>query len=191
MARQTLFTLPRTDLRRLMNITPREFYARKAQCRIVSQQYGAGSRAGFQRSRPKHPTYYNEMRVSTVCPSGQRRYSYVRFYGPPDPKTPVWVWCSCEHFAYTLEWVLAQIGCSTIATGYSDRGIDIVNAPPDIRNPQKRLGLCKHLLGAAEMALRQTKDYASEMGRRDAAATTIRPATPTGQVPGRITTFER
>jgi len=189
--RQQQFNLPKADLRRLMNMTPREFYERKAQCRIASQQYGAGSRKDFQRSRPKFPIYYNEMRVSTVCPSGQRRYSYVRFYGPPDPKTPVWVWCSCEHFAYTYEWVLSKIGCSALATGYSNRGIDIINAPPDIRNPQKRLGLCKHLLGAAEMALRQTKDYASEMGKRDAAAVAARVAPPSNYVPGKITTFSR
>lgn len=166
MARQTSFKLPGANLKQLINYTPRDFYQRKGKCRVVAQQYGSGSRKGFQRSRPKYPIYYNEMRCSVVCPSGKRRYCYIRFYGPPDPKTPVWVWCSCEDFAYRLEWVLAKIDSSTISTGYSGRGVGIINKPPDIRNPQKRPGLCKHLLAASEIALRQTKDYASLEGQK-------------------------
>ena len=129
---------------------------------MVRAQYGAGSRVGFQRSRPKDPTWYNELRATVMCPSGRKRYAYIRFFGPPNIKTPVWVWCSCEHFAYTYEWVLAQIGCSSISAGYDNRGIPIINKPPDITNDQKRPGLCKHLLAAAEAALRQTKDFAAE-----------------------------
>jgi len=170
MPRQQQFNLPRTTLRQLMNMTPRQYYQRKAGCRLAAQQYGAGSRAGFQRSRPKNPIYYNEMRCSIVCPSGRRRYSYVRFYGPPDPNSPVWVWCSCEDFGYRLEWVLSKLGSSSLATGYSGQGVEIINEPPDVRNPQKKPGLCKHLLMAAEMALRQTKDYASQQGSADKEA---------------------
>ena len=190
MPRQTSFELPRANLRQLMNMTPRTYYGRKGQCRLVSQQYGAGSRAGFQRSRPKNPTYYNEMRCAIICPSGQRRYSYVRFFGPPDPKTPAWVWCSCEDFAYRLEWVLAQIGCSTRSPGYSGRGVEIINEPPDIRNPQRKAGLCKHLLLAAELALRQTKDYASQQGTPAVAATNKRAASMNSQ-PGQVMSFRR
>lgn len=189
MPRQTRFDLPQADLRRLMNMTPRPYYSRKGKCRLVAQQYGSGSRKGFQRSRPKYPIYYNEARCSIICPSGNRRYSYVRFYGPPDPKTPVWVWCSCEDFAYRLEWILAQIGCSTISTGYSKQGVDIINQPPDIRNPQKKPGLCKHLLLAAEIALRQTKDYASEAGQKAADTRQARTAGFNSQS-SRILTFK-
>ncbi len=167
MAKLTQFNLPQANLRQLMNMTPRQYYKRKGDCRLVSQQYGAGSRLGFQRSRPKNPIYYNELRAAITCPSKQRRYSYIRFYGPPDPKSPVWVWCSCQDFGYRLEWVLTQMGCSTLATGYSGQGVQIINEPPDIKNPQKKPGLCKHLLMAAEMALRQTKDYASAKGAAD------------------------
>lgn len=188
MPKQTHFELPRANLGQLMNMTPRPYYSRKGSCRVVAHQYGAGSRKGFQRSRPKNPVYYNESRSSVVCPSGKRRYAYVRFYGPPDPKTPVWVWCSCEDFAYRLEWVLAQIGCSTLATGYSGQGTEIINQPPDIKNPQRKPGLCKHLLVAAEMALRQTKDYASEKGQATTAATK-RSANYSGST-GRILTFK-
>jgi hypothetical protein len=106
------------------------------------------------------------MRATVSCPSGKKRYSYIRFYGPPNLKTPVWVWCSCEHFAYNYEWVLAQIGCSTVASGYDNRGVAITNQPPDIMNEHKRPGLCKHLLITAELALRQTKDFAGERAEK-------------------------
>lgn len=189
MPRQTQFNLPQLSLGRLLNMTPREYYSRKAKCRIAAQQYGAGSRQGFQRSRPKYPIYYNEMRTAVVCPAGNRRWSYVRFYGPPEGKTPVWVWCSCEDFAYRLEWVMAQVGCSSIATGYAGQGVAIINKPPDVRNPQRKPGLCKHLLMASDLALRQTRDYASEMGKKEAA---VQPANRTASMrsylPGRITT---
>jgi len=189
MPRQQQFDLPRANLSKLTNMTPRKFYQRKGECRVVQQQYGAGSRKDFQRSRPKHPIYYNEMRVALVCPSGKKRYSYVRFYGPPDAKTPVWVWCSCEDFGYRLEWVLSKIGCSSLATGYSNQGPEIINQPPDIRNPQKKPGLCKHLLFAAELALRQTRDYASEAGQADQQKQAARTASMRSQPQGDVVTF--
>lgn len=178
------FDLPQANLQTLMRMTPsfnkrkstpgkkkprakvkatKSIYQRKAECKVTRAHYGAGSRKGFQRSRPQNPIWYNEMRAVVTCAtSGKKRYSYVRFYGPPNIKTPVWVWCSCEHFAYTYEWVLAQIGCSSVSAGYDNRGVPIVNKPPDITNEHKKVGLCKHLLAAAEVALRQTKDFAAE-----------------------------
>jgi hypothetical protein len=163
---QQAFELPRANLRRLMQLSPKIQSQRGTECRAVAAQYGAGSRRGFQRSRPKHPIWYNEMRTTVVCPSKRRHHAYIRFYGPPNVNTPVWVWCSCEHFAYTYEWILAQIGCSSLATGYNSDGVAITNQPPDIRNPQKRPGLCKHLLVAATLALRQTKDFAAEQAEK-------------------------
>lgn len=164
----TQFTLPRIDLDRLLKMTAGPYHERKAKCRVSAQQYGAGSRQGFQRSRPKYPIFYNEMRTSVTCPSGVRRYNYIRFYGPPDPKTPVWVWCSCEDFAYRLEWVLTRINASSIGTGYAGQGVRIRNEPADVRNPTNKPGLCKHLLLGAQLALRQTRDYASEQGKKQA-----------------------
>jgi len=189
MTQQKQFDLPRSNLHRLANMTPREYYSRKGECRVTAQQYGAGSRKGFQRSRPKNPIYYNEARCSVVCPSGIKRYTYIRFYGPPDPKTPVWVWCSCEDFAYRLEWVLTQIGCSTISAGYSERGTKIINKPPDIKNPQRKPGLCKHLLVASQVALRRTKDFASEMGQKEQPTKEARTSGFNAQ-PGQIITFK-
>ncbi len=194
------FDIPQVNLQALMHMTPnsiklkgkpgkkkprrktnpKSIWQRKTECRVVKAQYGAGSRVGFQRSRPKHPIWYNEMRTVVVCPSGNRHYSYVRFYGPPGLKTPVWVWCSCEFFAYTYEWVLAQMGASTVAPGYDNRGVQIRNEPPDIRNEHGRAGLCKHLLLTAEVALRQTKDFAGEQAEEATArGASIRTAAPT------------
>lgn len=165
---QKQFDLPGATLKQLLQMTPKQFFERKGQCRIQRQEYGTGSRRGFQRSRPKYPIWYNELRTVSACPSRKPRYSYIRFYGPPDIKTRCWVWCSCEDFAYRLEWVLAQIGSSSVAPGYANRGVRIINKPPDIKNPQRQPGLCKHLLQAAELALRQTRDLAGEKATQEA-----------------------
>lgn len=162
----TSFQLPKANLRKLRNMTANIYAQRAEKCRVASQQYGYGSRIGFQRSRPKYPTYYNEMRGVVVCPSGKRRYAYIRFYGPPEEKTPVWVWCSCEDFGYRLEWVLSKIGSSSLSPGYEDRGPEIIDEPPTVRNKQKKPGLCKHLLEISPLALAQTKDYAKEQGAK-------------------------
>ena len=146
-------------------MTPREVYKRSQKCRVGSQQYGAGSRKDFKRSRPKYPVYYNEMRTKIICESRIPRYAYVRFYGPPKQDSPVWVRCSCEHFGYTYAWVLEQYGSSTLDTDYQNRGVKVLNQPPRIRNENERPGLCKHLLVAARVALAQTKDLASEQGK--------------------------
>lgn len=182
------FEFPRANLRKLRNMTPSIYAQRANKCRIAHQQYGYGSRIGFQRSRPKHPTWYNEMRAVVVCPSGKRRYSYIRFYGPPKEDTPVWVWCSCEDFGYRLEWVLAQIGSSALSPGYDKRGPEIIDQPPTVRNKQKKSGLCKHLMKISNIALAQTKDYAREKGEaRMEANANVR--TGSIQPPGQILTF--
>jgi hypothetical protein len=155
------YPINRLTLRQLIRTTPSEVRARSADCRVISRNYGIGSREGFKRSRPKYPTYYNEMRVMTRC-STEKRYSYIRFYGPPELTTPVWVWCSCEYFAYYIEWVLAKYNSSTISSGYANRGVRILNQPPRVRNPKQIPYMCKHLLRCTELALKETKDYASE-----------------------------
>jgi len=108
------------------------------------------------------------MRVYTACPqpgrATKKRYSYVRFYGPPGLETPVWVWCSCEHYAYTYEWVNAQYGSSSVAAGYEERGVVIRDKPPTVRNQGQTPGLCKHLSIAMREGLAQTRDLAGEQG---------------------------
>lgn len=162
MASSTKQNIPGLTLQQLLRGTPTPVRQRgMGKCRLLARQYGPGSRQGFQRSRPQHPTWYNEMRTVTACDNG-RRYSYIRFYGPPKPTSPTWVWCSCPHFAYNVEWVLAQYGSSTVSPGLENRGVTITNEPPRIRNPKQIPYLCKHLIMAAGEALKQTRDYAME-----------------------------
>jgi hypothetical protein len=139
-------------------------------CNLVAKQYGAGSRRGFNRSRVDYPTWYNEMRIVSRC-TGERRYSYIRFYGPPTLETPVWVWCSCPFFAYNVEWVLTQYGSSSVSTGYQDRGVAIKNKPPTIRNSEQRPYLCKHLMLCADQALRQTRELSEKESRQGVVET--------------------
>jgi len=128
--------------------------SRVSECTLISHQYSTGSRDGFRRTRHKYPTMYNEFRGLVRCSgSGKKRYTYIRFYGPPSLDTPVWVWCSCEHFAYTYEWVLAKYKSSTISAGYNSVGVSIRPEPPQIRNPNKYPGACKHILLSAKYAL--------------------------------------
>jgi len=164
MANKNATDLPGLTLQQVLRMTPSRFRDRGLEtCGILAKQYGAGSREGFNRSRAADPTWYNEMRITSRC-TAERRYSYIRFYGPPIPSSPVWVWCSCPHFAYNVEWVLAQYGSSSIGAGYEGRGMDIVPAPPIVRNKSNRPYLCKHLVLCASEALKQTRDFASEQG---------------------------
>jgi hypothetical protein len=133
----------------------------RTQCRPLRAQYAVGSKNGWKRSYAKFPTYYNEQRVYTRCET-EKRYSYIRFFGPPQPRTPVWVWCSCQYFKYYLEVALTHRDGSDIKTNVGPLGRRPVrNAPPVVRNPEQLLYLCKHLVVTAEIALRQTQDLAS------------------------------
>ena len=164
MATKNQTDLPGLTLQQVLRMTPNRFRDRGLNtCTITAKQYGSGSREGFARSRVIDPTWYNEMRITSRC-TGTQRYSYIRFFGPPVPNSPVWVWCSCPHFAFNVEWVLAQYGSSSISQGYENRGIDIIDAPPIVRNKSKLPYLCKHLILCASEALKQTRDYAAEAG---------------------------
>lgn len=179
MPRRTEFQLPQLTLRQLLRLTPADVREKAKSCRVVSRNYGTGSREGFRRSRSRYPTWYNEMRTYTIC-TKKRHSSYVRFYGPPEPNTRCWVWCDCGYFGYYLEWTLAQYGSSSLETGYQSQGPRIKNQPPRIRNPKQKPYLCKHLLLAAEQGLRQTRDLAAQKGQEASEAsapqTTKKPA---------------
>jgi hypothetical protein len=62
-----------------------------------------------------------------------------------DKKLHVHVSCSCSDFLYRHEWVLAEKGAAEIE--YSD------GSPPDVTNPQHRVGQCKHLIALYEKKL--------------------------------------
>ena len=155
--------ISRPTLQDLLAVTPGEILDRaRSQCRPLRAQYAIGSKEGWSRSRAKFPTYYNEQRMYTVCTDG-KRYSYIRFYGKPDVKTPVWVWCSCPYFKYYLEVALSYRNGTSIKTDGGPTGRRPVrNAPPNVRNPHQDLYLCKHLVVAAEVGVKQTQDHASK-----------------------------
>jgi hypothetical protein len=115
-----------------------------------------GSKEVFRRSRYKYPTYYNEFRTYVFCGT-QRRYSYIRFFGPPDPTTPVWVWCNCQYFKYYLEYLLAMKNSSTMK---EDAG-----PGKELEKGQwvpSSTHLCKHLYLASGEAIKLKKDLITE-----------------------------
>jgi len=171
-------TILRPTLKELLAATPDEIYDRaRTQCHPLRAQYEIGSKDGWQRSRAKFPTYYNEQRVYTKCTDG-KRYSYIRFFGAPDITTPVWIWCSCPYFKYYLEVALSYKGGTDVKTtsgpgdesggkGKTHPRKPVRNKPPNVRNPSQLLYLCKHLIVAAEIGIKQTKDYASNKYEQD------------------------
>jgi hypothetical protein len=169
--------LQRPDLQELLGMTPSEIIKRsQMQCRPVRKQYALGSKNGWKKARSGFAAYYNEMRVYSMCTDG-KRYSYIRFYGPPELSTPVWVWCSCPYFKYYLEVALANRNGTSIKTTsgpgqetYKGRTVSrkpVINKPPNVRNPSQAIYLCKHLALAAKLGLAQKKDMASEQYEDD------------------------
>ena len=111
--------IDRLDLSALMRLTPSTIRDRAFSVRMLARHYETGSKDGFRRTYYKYPTYYNQIRMYTASSpaaggSGSKHTSYIRFYGPPGPKTPVWVHCDCSYFTYYLETLLASKGSSSI-----------------------------------------------------------------------------
>jgi len=124
-----------------------------SQCHVIRKEYNIGSREGFKRSYKKDKIFYNEVRYYSACTDG-KRMSYIRFYGPPGPSTPVWVWCSCENFTFNLEVALARYNSSSIRLSNGEL--------PRVRNSQMFPYLCKHLINAAKFALQQKDDLVAQ-----------------------------
>jgi len=122
------------------------------QCHTIRKEYNVGSRDGFKRVYSPDRIFYNEVRFYSVCTDG-KRISYVRFYGPPEPTTPVWVWCSCPMFCFSLEVCLTRYNSSSILQSNGQL--------PIVRNRQMFPHLCKHLINASKFALQQTDDLAA------------------------------
>ena len=131
------------------------------QCHVIRKQYAVGSREGFQRTYRKDRTFYNEMRVYMACTDGKRA-SFVRFFGPPSPDTPCWVFCSCPYFTYNLEVALTRQNSSSIK--FSNGQL------PRERNARMIPHLCKHLVLTARLALKETEDKAAARMQVEASA---------------------
>lgn len=71
----------------------------------------------------------------------------------------VWVHCDCKHFKFRCEWVLDQLGASSLI--YSQ------NRPPRITNPNQVPGVCKHVLNILDDAMKRTRQYARLDKNRD------------------------
>lgn len=142
------------SLQDLLRMTPSEIVGRaKRGCGVRAREYKLSTRDGFRPSPSTSPLYSNEIRTVSRCTDG-RRVSYIRFFGPPELSTPVWVWCDCPYFKYHLEVALTRIGASSINNSNGK--------PPTVRNPQMLPYLCKHLVLTAEAGLKQTEDFVSE-----------------------------
>lgn len=149
--------LDRLTLLQLKAATPPEVRDKSFDVRIVSRHYETGRKDGFKRTRAKYPTIYNQVRVysrdTSKTGSGKKHLSLIRFFGPPDARTPCWVWCDCGYYQYTLEWANSKNNSSSLKNSNGE--------PATVRNPAGDGWLCKHLFRAAEWALTRREDKAS------------------------------
>lgn len=70
-------------------------------------------------------------------------------------KSSIWVHCTCDHFKFNLEYVLAQLGASELVFSW--------NQPPHVRNPEYVPYACKHIIGVVDDALNRAKQF----GKKD------------------------
>lgn len=163
--------LPEMSLKELIIATPDEIRERSYGVRLLQRHFEAGSMDGFRRTYYKYKSFYNQARVYSVSSknsggSGKRHRSLIRFYGPVNPDTPVWVWCDCAMFKFYLETVLNDLGSSVIENSNGEQ--------PNVTNPMKIPYLCKHLYKAQKWALTQrgnpALDRMQELEKSEAAA---------------------
>lgn len=151
-------TLDRINLQQLIAATPPEIQDKSFDVRLIARHFETGRMDGFRRTKVKYPSIYNQVRVYSrdMSPtgSGGKHQSLIRFYGPPGIKSPVWVWCDCDYFKYTLEVPLYDHNSSSVKNSNGE--------PATIRNPGNTPYLCKHLFRAAEWALTRREDKASK-----------------------------
>ena len=151
--------LPEMSLKELITATPDSVREKSYGVRLLQRHFEAGSMDGFRRTYYKYKSYYNQARVYSISSkssggSGRKHRSIIRFYGPVDPNTPVWVWCDCEYFLYYLEVVLSELGSSVVENSNGEQ--------PNVTNLMKIPYLCKHLYKAQKWALTQRGNPALE-----------------------------
>lgn len=75
--------------------------------------------------------------------TGKQDYNTrIRIYGKQNSKSPCWVHCTCPNFRYTWNWVLTNKDSSNL--------YQTLDKSPEIRNPERKIGICKHLKAAFE-----------------------------------------
>jgi hypothetical protein len=150
--------LNRMTLMEMKAATPPEVKDRSFKVRITRRHYETGRYDGFRKTKAKYPTIYNQVRIysrdTSKEGSGKQHKSLIRFFGPPNERTPCWVWCDCAYFTYTLEFALDRNNSSSIKNSNGE--------PADVRNPGNATFLCKHLYRASEWALTRKEDKATK-----------------------------
>jgi hypothetical protein len=100
---------------------------------------------------------YREFKFRVKATDGWRKVA-VRFYGPLNPATRVWCWCSCPYFKYHCEVALAHKGSSSVVQSNGQR--------PRFTNPKMHPRVCKHVFYAFMLAVRRRPpDKADEKGQ--------------------------
>lgn len=146
-------------LNALMKATPAKTKERaREQC--YGQSYAPPRRVAALRSLTKSGGYivedetgrYREFKYRTKCPdggSGKWHRVVVRFYGPLNVNTRVWVWCDCAYFKYNCEVALASKGSSAVVQSNGQR--------PRFTNPRLDPRVCKHVSLVLGLAMRKRK----------------------------------
>lgn len=118
---------------------------RKANARLVRV---VGYKTGFDKL--KRPTAVartytpREYTIGMRLRQAKDQNKYVSSIKFLDKQLNVKVSCSCPDFVYAgWEWVLASHGAADIIYGNGD--------PPDEKNPNYRIGCCKHILALREL----------------------------------------
>jgi hypothetical protein len=81
--------------------------------------------------------------------TGLRHHGFIRFFRPRNNQpielqhVPCMVDCTCPDFRYRWAWVLKNRGSSRVGVRSMNQAL---NLPPNITNPRKHIGLCKHIL---------------------------------------------
>lgn len=127
--------------------------------RLILDEDGCPSYRFVFRSRPDRNT------------TGMAHHGYIKF---PDEAGPVrmldriksffreeidlnvHVGCSCPDFKFKWHWVLHKGGSSHYPSG---AGFDAMDSPPNRTNPDRRIGMCKHLVAAKDFLLLSAREH--------------------------------
>lgn len=123
------------SLATLRRATTTAIRTRSRSCRAKLRSVNVGRVKGKQ---------YQEVEFDVVGSTSVRRCKF-RFFGKISTTALVWVSCSCEDFRYVHEVALTAAGSSSVE--YSSGAI------PHVKNPRGRIGLCKHLYRASDLAV--------------------------------------
>ncbi len=99
---------------------------------------------------------------SNPSTTGKRHQGFIKFIdydrkqgSVSEGKMACHVDCDCEDFKYRYAYVDAAKNASSIG----DKSLNkCINRPPNIMNPKKRIGLCKHLIRLKEYLIHKIKE---------------------------------